>query len=100
MESEKIVIDVGKMTPDEAENALKKMIESYKEKVFDIDHPFILKIYHLHKEYPNDIDFGGKIREIMVNIETESKKKLIQKNKKDLERIITENKKQNEKNKR
>lgn len=87
----KITVDVRQMDASQARLEIEKMIASYKDDVFDHTHPLVLKIYHLHKEYPNDIDFGGKMRAIVLGMEEHIKEKNMIKNNADLEKILNSN---------
>jgi hypothetical protein len=67
---------------------MEDLLKVYKDMAFDPKQPFALRVYHLHKQFPNDKDFGENIRKLLVKMENYIREKNAEKNKEDLDKII------------
>ena len=67
---------------------MEDLLKVYKDMAFDLKQPFALRVYHLHKQFPNDKDFGENVRKLLVKMENYIREKNAEKNKEDLDKII------------
>jgi hypothetical protein len=71
---------------------MEDLLKVYKDMAFDPKQPFALRVYHLHKQFPNDKDFGENVRKLLVKMENYIREKNAEKNKEDLDKIIKDGK--------
>ena len=69
---------------------MEELLKAYKDMAFDPKQPFALRIYHLHKQFPNDKDFGENIRKLIIRMENHIRETNNKKNQADLKKILDE----------
>jgi len=71
---------------------IEKIIEDYKDLAMDPSQPFFRAVYNLHKQYPNNMEFGQEVRVLLMKVEEHLRNKAAEQNRKQLEKLTTNNK--------
>jgi hypothetical protein len=71
---------------------IEKIIEDYKDLALDPSQPFFQVVYNLHKQYPNNMEFGQEVRVLLMKIEDHLRNKTMENSQEQLEKLITNNK--------
>lgn len=71
---------------------IEEIIKNYKDFAMDPSQPFFRAVYNLHKQYPNNMEFGHEVRALLMKIEDHLRNKAMEKSQEQLEKLITNNK--------
>lgn len=70
---------------------IEQLQEQYKKDCFDPTQPFLTEVYHLTKNFGNDYELGGKVRELIQKFEAFNKERLKIETDQQLKNILEEN---------
>lgn len=49
-------------------NTLDQISKEYKDTAMDPSQPFFREVFNLHQEFPNDMEFGNKVRKLIEKV--------------------------------
>jgi hypothetical protein len=62
--------------------------ETYRNEISDFSNPLFVKIHSLHRDCPNDADFGNRVRKMISEIENFQREKAIRMSDQQLKEIL------------
>jgi len=71
---------------------IEEIIKNYKDLAMDPSQPLFRAVYNLHKQYPNNMEFGQEVRVLLMKVEEQLFIKTAEQNREQLEKLITNNK--------